>query len=115
MELRNGDSIDGEVMSITDGVITAKTLFREIKLPVELLRSVALKDISPERSKREKRDVRGSLPDGSSFVFRLDQVSDDTMTGYSQNFGMAEFKISNFNLIEFNIYESNLEELRNRR
>ena len=112
MELRNGDSIAGDVVSITDGMITVKTPFREVKLPLEVLRSVALKPVDRDESKRENGDVRGWFPDGSSVVFRLEGVSDETLTGYSQNFGTAPFKIAAFSRIEFNIYDPDLEDLR---
>jgi hypothetical protein len=112
MELRNGDSIAGEVQDIVDGMIRVKTPFREVKLPVEALRSLALKPVELERSIRKNGDVRGWFPDGSSLVFRLDQVGDGTVTGFSQNFGTATFKLAAFNRIEFNIYEIDLEDIR---
>lgn len=112
MELRNGDTIAGEVISIIDGMITVKTPFREVKLPVETLRSVALKPVDLERCKRENGDVRAWFPDGSSLVFRLEAVTGDSLTGFSQNFGTASFKIAAFNRIEFNIYDPDLEEIR---
>ena len=112
MELRNGDTIAGEVVSIIDGMITVKTPFREVRLPVETLRSVALKPVDLERCKRENGDVRAWFPDGSSLVFRLEAVSGGSLTGFSQNFGTASFKIAAFNRIEFNIYNPDLEEIR---
>ncbi len=112
MELRNGDNLEGEITSITEGIITVKTPFREVQLPVGSLRTVALKAADLERCKLESGDVRGSLPDGSSLVFRLDGVKDDFITGFSQNFGTVDFKISAFSRIEFNIYDPNLEEIR---
>ena len=112
MELRNGDTIAGEVVSIVDGMITVKTPFREVKLPVGLLRSVALKPVDLESSKRENGDVRAWFPDGSSLVFRLDAVDGENLTGFSQNFGTATFKISAFNRIEFNIYDPEFKDIR---
>jgi hypothetical protein len=112
MELRNGDSIAGQVLSIVDGMITVKTPFREVKLPVEVLRSVALKPVEFERCKRENGDVRAWFPDGSSLVFRLDGVGEGTLSGYSQNFGTSSFKIAAFNRIEFNIYDTEFEDIR---
>jgi hypothetical protein len=112
MELRNGDSIAGEVIAIIDGMMTIKTPFRDVKLPVETLRSVALKPVDLERCKRENGDVRGWLPDGSSIVFRLEGVADGSLTGYSQNFGTTRFKIAAFSRIEFNIYSPEFEEIR---
>jgi hypothetical protein len=112
MELRNGDSITGEVLAISEGRIVVKTPFREVRLPIENLRSVALKPVALERCKRENGDVRGWFPDGSSLVFRLDRVRPGILTGYSQNFGVADFKLAAFNRIEFNIYDPALEEVR---
>jgi hypothetical protein len=112
MELRNGDSIAGEVQDIVDGMIRVKTPFREVKLPVEALRSLALRPVDLERTIRKNGDVRAWFPDGSSLVFRLDQVGDGTVTGFSQNFGNATFKLAAFSRIEFNIYELDLEDIR---
>lgn len=112
MELANGDSIDGEVLSITDGLITVKTSLGEVKLPVARLRSITLKKVDLERCIRRKGDVRAWFPDGSSLVFRLDSVGDGVLNGSSQNFGAASFRIGAFQRIEFNIYEPGLEDKR---
>ncbi len=112
MEMRNGDSLAGEVVAINGGLITIKTPFREVKLPIESLRSLSLKPVELERCIRKNGDVRAWFPDGSSIVFRLDEVKDGTITGYSQNFGTASFKLSAFNRIEFNIHDYNLDEIR---
>jgi len=112
MEMRNGDSIAGEVVSIDNGMIQVKTTFREVKLPVESLRSLSLKPVDLERSIRKNGDVRAWFADGSSLVFRLDEVGDGTVTGFSQNFGTATFKLAAFNRIEFNIYDLDLEDIR---
>ena len=112
MELRNGDSVAGEVVSIVDGMITLRTPFRDVRLPVEVLRSVALKPADLETAKRENGDVRAWFADGSWIVFRLEGVAGETLTGYSQSFGTAVFKIAAFSRIEFNIYDPAFEDLR---
>ncbi|RYD47915.1 MAG: hypothetical protein EOP85_04590 [Verrucomicrobiaceae bacterium] len=112
MELRNGDSITGVVTGIEDGRMLVQTPFRDVRLPLEALRGVNLKAVDPERCKRENGDVRAWMPDGSSLVFRLEEVGDGTLSGYSQNFGKATFKSAAFNRIEFNIYEPDLEDAR---
>jgi hypothetical protein len=112
IELRNGDSIVGQILSIIDGMMTVKTPFREVKLPVEALRTVALKPAEFERCKRENGDIRGWFPDGSFMVFRLDEVSEGLLTGYSQHFGTARFNMAAFNRIEFNIYKPEFEAIR---
>lgn len=104
MVLRNGDSIAGEVISISGGLITLKTSYDEVKLPVARLRNISLKPVSLEEPKRMNGDVRGYFMDGSSLVFRLDRVEKEKISGFSQNFGTAEFSPKAFNRIEFNIY-----------
>lgn len=112
MMLRNGDSIAGEVLSISEGVITLKTSFDEIKLPVARFRDIALKPASLEEPKRMIGDVRASLVDGSSLVFRLESFGEDKVRGFSQNFGTADFDLKAFNRLEFNIYNPKLDALR---
>ena len=107
MVLRNGDRIRGIVKAIEDGLITIDTSFREISLPVERLRTVALKPVDLEEPKRENGDIRAWFTDGGSMVFRLEGVSEDgaRVQGYSQTFGNATFDLSAFNRLEFNIYD----------
>lgn len=112
MDLRNGDSILGEVTAVENDTIRVKTPFREVKLPIEALLGVVLKPVDAERCKRENGDVRAWFSDGTSVVFRLDAVEDGVLAGFSQNFGTARFKTAAFSRIEFNIYDQNLEDVR---
>lgn len=112
MELANGDSLEGEVTSIQNGEITVTTPLGEVRIPVGRLRTVALKQVDLERSIRRNGDIRGWFSDGSSIVFRLDGVADGKITGSSQNFGTATFRMDAFSRIEFNIYDVELEDKR---
>jgi len=112
MKLRNGDSIGGEVTSIIDGVISIKTPFAEVKLPVARVRNIVLKPAPLEEPIRRNGDVRVWFGDGSSLVFCLDKMTPETITGHSQLFGTASFKLAAFNRIEFNIYDPQITDLR---
>lgn len=112
MQLRNGDVLTGEVLAIADGVVQVKTRFGEVKLPVSRLRTVALRPVDQEVPKIRNGDIRAWFPDGSRVVFRLDSASTDELTGYSQTFGTATFKMSAFNRIEFNLYDPEFQKLR---
>jgi hypothetical protein len=112
MELANGDSLKGEVTSIHEGTIALKTPLGDVRLPVDRLRSLALKKIELERCILRNGDIRAWFPDGSSIVFRLESVTDDVLTGSSQNFGTASFKLSAFSRIEFNIHDPQFENIR---
>lgn len=112
MELANGDTMQGEVSSIHDGVISMKTPLGDVKIPVGRLRSLALKKVDLEVAKIRNGEIRAWFPDGNSLVFRLDAVGDGTLTGYTQNFGTATFRMSAFSRIEFNIHDVDLEDKR---
>jgi len=112
MNLRNGDTIAGEVLAIDHGVVKIKTTFKEVDLPLERLYNVALKPASLERCKRQKGDVRATFPDGSCIVFHPDGMDEEYLWGSSQNFGRARFKLAAFERVEFNIYDLQIDEAR---
>ncbi|MES2982682.1 MAG: hypothetical protein V4727_10240 [Verrucomicrobiota bacterium] len=104
MMLSNGDTLEGEVLGIEGEMIKIKTPFAEVVFPVHRINNIALKKANLETPKLYNGDVRAVLADGSKFVFRLDDVKDGKLIGFSQNFGRAEFVQSAFKRIEFNIY-----------
>ena len=112
MVLRNGDSMEGEVTKVANEQITLKTKFSEVEFPVARLKNLVLKSADMETPKRNKGDVRATLADGSRLVFRLDEVEDKTLVGFSQNFGTASFAKDAFTKIEFNIYNHEFEQRR---
>ncbi|MBK1883810.1 hypothetical protein JIN85_15440 [Luteolibacter pohnpeiensis] len=112
MLLRNGDSLLGEVESVKDDQITVKTPYREVTLPLNRFKNISLKEADLEEPKREKGDIRACFSDGTSIVFRMESMNEKTITGYSQNFGTAEFDLSAFNKIEFNIYDQKFDSMR---
>jgi hypothetical protein len=114
MMLRNGDTIEGEVLGIEGEEITLKTPFSEVKFPVSRLKNIALSSDGKETPKIYNGDVRATLADGSRIVFRLDGVEDHVLVGFSQNFGTARLKRDAFKRIEFNIYKDEMEASRHR-
>lgn len=112
MLLRNGDSIEGEVLGIEGEEITLKTLFSEVKFPVSRLKKIALSSDGKETPKIYNTDVRTTLTDGSLIVFRLDGVEEDVLLGFSQNFGNARIRRDACKRIEFNLYPKGGEPVR---
>ncbi|MEY3395712.1 MAG: hypothetical protein RL346_1948 [Verrucomicrobiota bacterium] len=104
MILANGDTIEGDVVGVDDEQIRLKTPFSEVSFPVYRLSSIPLESGEHETAKLENGDVRASLADGSKLVFRLDDVKDGKLLGFSQNFGHATFDQSAFKHIQFNLY-----------
>lgn len=118
MKLANGDSLDGEVQEIQEGMISLKTELGDIRLPVERFRSLKLEGLDRERAIRKREDIRAYFADGSTLVFRLDKVDGDRIIGASQNFGTnSEFGVVSFDLtainrIEFDIHNDKLKAMR---
>lgn len=112
MILRNGDSLQGEVLGIENGIMRVKTSYSELKMPVSRLKTIALKPVEREEAMLKNGDVRAWFPDGSRVVFRLDAAAADGLQGFSQNFGTATFKPEAFNRIEFNLYDPKFQTLR---
>ena len=112
MVLRNGDTMEGEIVGIEGEEITLKTPLSNVKFPVSRLKNIILKKAEMETPKRNRGDVRATLSDGTELVFRLDGVEDGKILGFSQNFGEAEFLKDAFERIEFNIYDRKIEKMR---
>ena len=114
MLLRNGDTIEGEVLGIEGEEITLKTPFAEVKFPVARLKNIFLSSATMEEAKLYNADVRATLADGSRMVFRLDGVEENALIGFSQNFGTARFRRDAFKRIEFNIHTPGMDAIRQR-
>lgn len=105
MLLANGDTLEGQVLGVENEIIKIKTPFTEVKFPIHRIRNIALnKTADLETPRKHKADVRALLADGSTLVFRLDDVRDGKLVGFSQNFGNAEFLQTAFKRIEFNYH-----------
>ena len=112
MILRNGDVLEGDVLSIDHDIMKVKTSFGEVNLPVSRAASFALKSSGMEEPVLKNGDIRCWFPAGGHVTFRLDSSADGQLRGYSQTFGDAAFRIDAFNRIEFNLYNPDYEDLR---
>jgi hypothetical protein len=112
IRLQNGDLVIGEVGQIANGVLDIKTKFCDMKIPVDRMRTVDLSTGEYEEPIRKEGDVRAWLREGGRVTFRLDTFDRESLSGYSQTFGDATFKLSSFSRIEFNIYDDELESMR---
>ncbi len=118
MKLANGDSIVGEVITIDNGIATLNTPLGEISVPVARMRTMALSNLGQSECRLEPGDIRASFSDGTSLVFYIDDISNGTITGRSQNFGTnskhgsAKFDINSMERIEFNIHEPDYKAIR---
>jgi hypothetical protein len=109
--LRNGDVVVAETLKVADGNVDVKTEHGDIKIPIARMRVLAMPKPpgNPPTPKKMPGDVRAWFPEGGRITFRMDDLKDGKFTGFSQQFGTAEFDISAFERIEMNLGNLELE------
>lgn len=112
--LRNADVVQAETLKVSNGILEVKTAHGDIKIPVDRIRTLAFKKPSGNapRPKKMRGDVRAWFPEGGRITFRLDDLKEGKITGYSQQFGTAEFDLTAFERIEMNIDNLEFEQQR---
>lgn len=106
IELHNGDTIIGKATSIKDGKLKIETEYVPVAVPIERLQSF---QVTSEEAREEPRlyneDVRAHFPHGGHVTLKLINISNTTITGFSQVFGEATFDLRAFTHIDFNVYD----------
>ncbi|MBB5352404.1 hypothetical protein HNR46_002649 [Haloferula luteola] len=113
IQLRNGDTIDGGITRIQDGLASIDADLRDFQLPVDRLRAFPLRTEEDARDPekfwrpiRRNGDIRAYFADGGCVTFKLEALENGTLRGSSQTFGTAQFDFSVFSSIQFNLYQS---------
>ncbi len=111
LTLRNGDVVNSTMLAVVDGHAEVSTIHGPIRIPLNRMRSLALPKPpgNPPTPKKMSGDVRGWFADGGRITFRLDDLKDGKVTGFSQQFGTAEFDLHAFERIEMNLGNLELE------
>ena len=113
IELHNGDTIVGKATTITDGRLKVETEYVPVSVPVARLRSFQITSKEEREEPRLYRgDVRAYFYHGGHVTLRLKELTEKTITGYSQVFGEATFDLQAFTHIEFNPYDPEFRERR---
>ena len=113
IELHNGDTIVGKATTITDGKFKVETEFVPVSVPIERLRSFQITSKEEREEPRlYKGDVRAYFSHGGHVTLRLKELTQTSITGYSQVFGEATFDLQAFTRIEFNPYDPEFRERR---
>lgn len=104
LELVNGDTVQGRITAIRDGTVTLETAFGRVDLPAQRFRMISLNPNGGGQTFRYRPgDVRCWFADGSSLVFRLEEVNPADLTGSSPAFGTVRFKVASLLRLEFNL------------
>ena len=105
IELQNGDTIIGEATAFEEGKILIKTEYLDVAMPLERLRSFEIPRDSAEEPKLYSEDIRAHFHTGGYVTLKLTDITDTTITGFSQVFGEATFDLLAFSHIVFNLYD----------
>lgn len=113
IELQNGDTIVGVAKNIEDGSLIVETEFAPLSVPLDRLKTL---EVTSYEEREEPRmwqgDVRAFFYEGGHVTLRMSDLTETTITGYSQIFGDATFQLAAFSRIEFNPYEEEFRTLR---
>ena len=113
IELHNGDTIVGDAISIEEGKLRINTEYVPISVPIERIRYF---QVTAEDEREEPRayseDIRAHFHHGGHVTLQLKEITNETITGYSQVFGEATFDLDAFTQIDFNVYDLDFRERR---
>lgn len=104
--LRNGDTVVGTVEEINDQLMSLSTPHTPVQLPLKLIRSIDLKNLTENAPIMKSNDVIARFHTGGWVILDLHSITSTSITGYNQAFGTATFSLDAFSSIEFNIYNS---------
>jgi len=102
--LGNGDIVESELESFSNGEFYTKSALGEVTVPLANTKEVSFARLPYYEAKRNKGDVKILLVDESEMTLRLDQWEDGKIFGVSQNIGEAEVKLPHVSEVKFNLY-----------
>ncbi len=111
MRLANGDIVIGEIQKIDQDLVHLTTSFGDVKVPLRRIKNIMLAPVEDE-DRMEINDVRAWFHEGGYVTIKLKSFDGETLSGYSQVYGDAEFKVSAFARIQFNIWDRSLDPAR---
>jgi len=102
--LANGDLIRGQILKAENDQLTIDSQNLPISIPMERIHYIKLSPVPYDEAKREKGDIRAYYNNSQYITFRLEEIVDGKLKGYSQAFGQSEFEAAAFTKLSFNIY-----------
>ncbi len=111
IDLKNGDSISGNIDKIEKGVMFMKTKFTPVKIPLKYVNSFKLEG-KLEEPKKYQGDVQAWFHTGGHITLQLAKISNGKISGFSQIFGDITVDLDAINQLDFHIYDDDINALR---
>jgi hypothetical protein len=105
LSLANNDRVAGQLTRIENANATIRTGEISLAIPVSRIAVAHFASATAERARRMSGDVLAVFHDGTRVTFALQEATDKTWDGESENFGAARFARSAFREIHFQIYD----------
>lgn len=104
VHLTNGDSAAGRMKSIVNGVALIQTDFTTATLPIERIARIDLAATNRRRARFFADDVWLYYPDQGRLTLRIEAVTNDVVSGYSENVGHVAIPLREFRRMRLNPY-----------
>ena len=102
----NGDKTSGTLKEASESEIIFSTDFAELKVPLERVMKFTSSEVSRERAKRRKEDIKAELSDGEGILtIGLHNIQNNILNGKSDNFGTVKLNLKTSSFLYFNIYD----------
>lgn len=101
----NKDKVSGRLNGIAGGKASFKTEFATLEVPLDRIGEVLFSAEEAERARRNKEDVRLAFTKHGVVTIQLHKIEENTVHGYSENFGDVSMPLNAFKGMTFNIYE----------
>ncbi|MGE9266694.1 MAG: hypothetical protein ACQKBY_01255 [Verrucomicrobiales bacterium] len=109
IELKNGDTIVGEIEKVADERLLTKTSFGPIPIPLERASRVSLDQENKHQPRMWAREVRAHFHHGGYLTFRLLSQEGDKIRVFSQVYGETDLDLKHISHLDFNIWRRDLE------
>lgn len=105
LSLANNDRVSGQVKSIQQGKVSVMSAVAPLEIPLERVTELYFSNENSERARRLAADVVAVFHDGGRVTVALDELTEKSLNGHSENFGKVAFDRDSFRELQFHIYD----------
>jgi len=108
IQLVNGDKVSGKILNIKEQKLKIKTNYATLTVPTNRICKIYTNKKNLINIRRNKHDIKAIFQNGNYIIMELIKIENNTIYAKSENFGVAQFKLSFFKEIQLNIYDDRL-------
>jgi hypothetical protein len=105
VQFMNKDKVTGRLVSVEGGMVSFKSEFATLDIPLNRINEIILSTEDAERARRNKDDMRLKFTRTGSLTLQLLKLENNIFYGKSENFGEVQIPLDAFRDVEFNIYD----------